>query len=132
MFISLMKPYTATTDNITVSVQPVFLDGQSNPLARRFVFAYFVRIENRGDQEVQLLHRHWLITDGHGDVKEVQGEGVVGLQPRIAPGAIHEYNSFAILETFEGSMEGSYRMVRPSGEEFDIAIPRFTLRAAAN
>ncbi|MBP1654625.1 MAG: Co2+/Mg2+ efflux protein ApaG [Bacteroidetes bacterium] len=127
-----MKLYTATTDNITVSVQPVFLDGQSNPLARRFVFAYFVRIENRGDQEVQLLHRHWLITDGHGDVKEVQGEGVVGLQPRIAPGAIHEYNSFAILETFEGSMEGSYRMVRPSGEEFDIAIPRFTLRAAAN
>jgi ApaG protein len=127
-----MRPYTATTENITVTVQPVFLDGQSSPLARRFVFAYFIRIENRGDQEVQLLSRHWLIMDGGGEVKEVRGDGVVGQQPRIAPGAVHEYNSFSILETFEGSMEGSYRMVRPSGEEFDVAIPRFTLRAAAN
>jgi ApaG protein len=127
-----MKTYTATTDNITVTVQPVFLDGQSSPLARRFVFAYFVRIENRSDEEVQLLHRHWLIMDGNGEVKEVRGEGVVGQQPRIAPGAAHEYNSFSILETFEGSMEGSYRMARPSGEQFDVAIPRFTLRASAN
>lgn len=127
-----MKAYTATTDNITVTVQPVFLDGQSNPLARRFVFAYFVRIENGSDEEVQLLQRHWLIMDGNGEVKEVRGEGVVGQQPTIAPGASHEYNSFSILETFEGSMEGSYRMARPSGEQFDVAIPRFTLRAAAN
>lgn len=127
-----MTAYKATTEDITVTVQPVFLDGQSNPLARRFVFAYFVRIENSGDQEVQLLHRHWLITDGNGETKEVRGSGVVGQQPRIAPGAAHEYNSFSILETFEGWMEGSYRMVRPSGEEFDVAIPRFTLRAAAN
>lgn len=127
-----MRTYTATTENITVTVQPVFMDGQSNPLAHRFVFAYFVRIENRSDQEVQLLHRHWLITDGNAEIQEVRGEGVVGQQPRIAPGATHEYNSFSILETFEGSMEGSYRMVRPSGEEFDVAIPRFTLRAAAN
>ena len=127
-----MRKYTATTDDITVTVQPVFLDGQSNLLARRFVFAYFVRIENRGDQEVQLLHRHWLIMDGNAEIKEVRGAGVVGQQPRIAPGAVHEYNSFSILETFEGSMEGSYRMARPSGEEFDVAIPRFTLRAAAN
>ena len=127
-----MRTYTATTENITVTVQPVFMDGQSNPLAHRFVFAYFVRIENRSDQEVQLLHRHWLITDGNAEIQEVRGDGVVGQQPRIAPGATHEYNSFSILETFEGSMEGSYRMVRPSGEEFDVAIPRFTLRAAAN
>jgi ApaG protein len=127
-----MKAYTATTDNITVTVQPVFLDGQSNPLARRFVFAYFVRIENGSDEEVQLLQRHWLIMDGNGEAKEVRGEGVVGQQPTIAPGASHEYNSFSILETFEGSMEGSYRMARPSGEQFDVAIPRFTLRAAAN
>lgn len=127
-----MRTYTATTDDITVTVQPLFLDGQSNPLARRFVFAYFVRIENRSDQEIQLLHRHWIIIDGTGDVKEVRGDGVVGQQPRIAPGAAHEYNSFSILESFEGSMEGSYRMVKASGEEFDVAIPRFTLRAAAN
>jgi len=127
-----MRTYTATTDDITVTVQPVFLDGQSNPLARRFVFAYFVRIENHGAQEVKLLQRHWLIMDGSGEVKEVRGDGVVGQQPTIPPGATHEYNSFSILETFEGSMEGSYRMVKPAGEEFDVAIPRFTLRAAAN
>jgi len=127
-----MRTYTATTDDITVTVQPVFLDGQSNPLARRFVFAYFVRIENHGAQEVKLLQRHWLIMDGSGEVKEVRGDGVVGQQPTIPPGATHEYNSFSILETFEGSMEGSYRMVKPTGEEFDVAIPRFTLRAAAN
>ncbi len=127
-----MRTYTATTDDITVTVQPVFLDGQSNPLARRFVFAYFVRIENHSAQEVKLLQRHWLIMDGSGEVKEVRGDGVVGQQPTIPPGATHEYNSFSILETFEGSMEGSYRMVKPAGEEFDVAIPRFTLRAAAN
>jgi ApaG protein len=127
-----MKTYTATTENITVSVQPVYLDGQSNALARRFVFAYVVRIQNHGDQEVQLLSRHWVITDGSGEVKEVRGDGVVGQQPRIPPGGTHEYNSFSVLETFEGSMEGTYRMLRLSGEEFDVTIPRFTLRAASN
>ena len=127
-----MKTYTATTQDITVTVQPVFLDGQSNPLARRFVFAYFVRIENRGEHEVQLLHRHWVIMDGNGETKEIRGEGVVGQQPRIQPGAFHEYNSFSILETFEGSMEGTYLMRRPNGEVFEVLIPRFALRAAAN
>jgi ApaG protein len=65
-------------------------------------------------------------------VKEVRGDGVVGQQPRIPPGGTHEYNSFSVLETFEGSMEGTYRMLRLSGEEFDVTIPRFTLRAASN
>ncbi|MCK5572313.1 MAG: Co2+/Mg2+ efflux protein ApaG [Bacteroidetes bacterium] len=127
-----MNPYVATTEDITVIVQPVYLDGQSDVLARRFVFAYFVRIENNGIDDVQLLRRQWFIRDSLGDVKEVEGEGVVGKQPLIPPGDAHEYNSYCILETFEGAMDGTYLMMRSNGEAFRVAIPRFTLRAAAN
>jgi len=124
--------YTATTEDITVTVQPLYLDGQSDPVARRFVFAYFVRIQNHGTEDIQLLRRHWYIHDGDGDTKEVKGEGVVGQQPTIGPGGVHEYNSYCVLETFEGAMEGTYQMVRPNGEVFDVTIPRFVLRAASN
>lgn len=127
-----MQTYTETTENITVSVRPIFLDGQSDPMSRKFVFAYFVRIENGGNEEVQLLRRHWFIHDGDSDAKEVEGEGVVGKQPVIPPGAAHEYSSFCVLETFEGFMEGTYTMVRPNGDRFKIVIPRFNLRAASN
>jgi ApaG protein len=127
-----MNPYVATTEDITVIVQPVYLDGQSDVLARRFVFAYFVRIENNGIDDVQLLRRQWFIRDSLGDVKEVEGEGVVGKQPLIPPGDAHEYNSYCILETFEGAMDGTYLMMRSNGEAFRVAIPRFTLRASAN
>ncbi|HTO95311.1 MAG TPA: Co2+/Mg2+ efflux protein ApaG [Bacteroidota bacterium] len=127
-----MTPYTATTDNIVVTVRPVYLDGQSNQIERKFVFAYFIRIENRSTESVQLLRRHWFITSGDGDVQEVEGEGVVGRQPVIPPGEAHEYNSFCVLRTFEGSMEGTYLMAREGGEQFNVTIPRFVLRAAAN
>ena len=124
--------YTATTADITIRVRPIYLDGQSDILARKFVFAYFVRIENHGADPVQLLRRHWFISHAGGRVEEVEGEGVVGKQPIIAPGEAHEYNSFCILETFEGSMEGTYLMQRGQGEYYRVAIPRFTLRAMAN
>jgi len=127
-----MSVFTKTTDDITVTVQPVYLDGQSDPMMRKFVFAYFVRIANNGPYQVQLMRRHWLIHDGHGDIKEVEGDGVVGKQPVIQPGRAHEYNSFCVLETFEGFMEGTYLMRRPGGDEFKAVIPRFTLRASAN
>lgn len=127
-----MQTYTATTENITVTVRPVYLDGQSNHLERKFVFAYFIRIENNSGDPVQLLRRHWFIADGNGDVQEVEGEGVIGRQPVIPPGGAHEYSSFSALETFEGSMEGTYLMEREGGEQFTVAIPRFVLRAAAN
>lgn len=127
-----MQTYTATTENITVTVRPVYLDGQSNHIERKFVFAYFIRIENNGGDPVQLLRRHWFIADGNGDVQEVEGEGVIGQQPVIPPGSAHEYSSFCVLETFEGSMEGTYLMERPGGEQFSATIPRFVLRAAAN
>jgi ApaG protein len=127
-----MQTYVATTDDITVSVRPVYLDGQSNHIERKFVFAYFIRIENNGGEEVQLLRRHWFITNSNGDVQEVEGEGVIGQQPVIPPGGAHEYSSFSVLETFEGSMTGTYLMERTGGEQFSVTIPRFVLRAASN
>lgn len=127
-----MNPYSATTEQIKISVRPVYLDTQSDPIVRKFVFAYFVRIENNGTGNVHLLRRHWFINHNGERVEEVEGEGVVGKQPTIAPGGVHEYNSFCILETFEGWMEGTYLMQREGGEYFRVTIPRFTLRAMAN
>jgi len=127
-----MTLYKSTTENITVKVRPVFLAGQSDVMIRKFVFAYFVRIENHSKERVQLLRRHWYIHDSTGELKEVEGEGVVGQTPIISPGKAYEYNSFCVLESFEGYMEGTYSMERANGELFDIKIPRFTLRAMAN
>ena len=127
-----MVAYDATTDEVTITVRPVYLDAPSDPLARRFVFAYFVRIENHGARDVQLLRRHWHIRDGGGRVQEVEGAGVVGQQPVIAPGGAHEYNSYCVLETFEGAMEGTYLMEREDGARFRARIPLFHLRARAN
>jgi ApaG protein len=127
-----MQIYVATTEGIKITVRPVYLDGQSDVLARKFVFAYFIRIENRTGERVQLLRRHWYIRHSSGRTEEVEGEGVVGKQPIIMAGEYHEYNSYCILETLEGSMEGTYLMQRASGELFRVTIPKFNLRAMAN
>jgi ApaG protein len=127
-----MNSYTATTEGIKVTVRPVFLDGQSDALQRKFVFAYFIRIENNRAEPVQLMRRHWFIKHSSGRIEEVEGEGVIGKQPIIAPGAFHEYNSFCILETLEGSMEGTYLMQREDGELLRVTVPKFTLRAMSN
>ncbi|MBM4167312.1 MAG: Co2+/Mg2+ efflux protein ApaG [Ignavibacteria bacterium] len=127
-----MTHYTATTEQITITVRPIYLAGQSDIIAHKFVFAYFVRIENHSEQPIQLLRRHWFIYDSSGDMKEVEGAGVVGMQPIILPGKAYEYNSFCILESFEGYMEGTYLFLRNNGEQFSTTIPRFTLRAMAN
>ena len=124
--------YAATTEGITIHVRPVYLSHESDVIERKFVFAYFVRIENHASESVQLLRRHWFINHGGGRVEEVEGEGVVGKQPVILAGGSHEYNSFCILDSFEGTMEGSYLMQRGSGEYFRVVIPRFALRAMAN
>lgn len=127
-----MIVYSAITEDIRVSVRPIYLDGQSDVMSKKFVFAYFVQIENLGTETVQLLRRHWSISHGEVRTEEVDGDGVVGTKPFIEGGDEHEYNSFCILETMEGSMEGSYDMKREDGSTFRVAIPRFTLRAAAN
>lgn len=127
-----MTHYAATTDDVTVSVHPVYLDDQSDVFARRFVFAYFVQIANAGETEVQLLQRHWQIHHGSGRTAEVEGEGVVGQQPVIGPGEAHGYNSFCVLEAMTGTMEGTYLMQRANGSRFRAQIPLFHLRARAN
>ena len=127
-----MVSYDATTETVTVSVRPAYLDGKSDVLEQQFVFAYFVRIENHGADEVQLLRRTWTITDADGHVQHVEGAGVVGRQPVIAAGEAHEYHSMCVLRTFEGTMEGTYLMQREAGSRFSARIPLFHLVALAN
>jgi ApaG protein len=127
-----MNLYTSTTEKIKITARPVYLEDQSDPIERKFVFAYFIHIENNSAEPVQLLRRHWIINHAGGRIEEVEGEGVVGKQPVIPPGGLHEYNSFCVLDTFEGSMEGTYLFQRGNGEYFRAIIPRFVLRAAAN
>ena len=127
-----MSTYTATTEGITVTAHPVYLDGQSDIIHKKFVFAYFIRIANNSGEPVQLMRRHWYIFDSQGETKQVEGDGVVGKQPLILPGQSHDYNSYCVLESFEGAMEGTYLMRRENGEELKVTIPRFVLRAAAN
>jgi len=112
---------------IDVHTHVVYLEEQSNPRERRFVFAYTIDIHNAGSVPAQLLTRHWLITDADGRIQEVHGDGVVGEQPHIGPGHTHTYSSAAIIETPVGTMEGRYGMVTEAGESFDAAIPVFRL-----
>lgn len=119
--------YSETTRDITVTVRPVFLEDQSKPVENRFVWAYFVRIENRGQQRVQLRSRYWRITDGLGRVQEVRGAGVVGEQPVLEPGQAYEYNSGTPLATPSGIMHGAYQMEGADGERFDVTVPAFSL-----
>jgi ApaG protein len=112
---------------IFVAVDTRYLEDQSDPEERRYVFAYTITIHNRGTVPARLLGRHWLITDANGKVQEVSGEGVVGEQPHLKPGQRFRYTSGAVLETPVGSMQGSYRMLADNGVRFDAPIPAFTL-----
>lgn len=119
--------YSKTTRGITVTVVPHFLEDQSEPSRGRYVWAYQVRIANEGGETVQLLTRHWKITDGNGRLHEVQGPGVVGEQPVLRPGESFEYTSGTPLSTPSGIMAGSYQMQVASGETFDAVVPAFSL-----
>jgi ApaG protein len=121
--------YTATTRAIKVTVQPRYLSDQSDPEKAHYVWAYHVRIENRGEVAVQLRSRHWKITDALGRCQEVKGRGVVGVTPRLEPGEVFEYASGTPLSTPSGFMGGTYQMVSDSDENFDIEIPTFSLDA---
>ena len=117
----------ATPYAIDVEVSPRFLSDQSEPEAGRYVFAYTIRIRNRGSIAVRLVARHWHITDGNGRVEEVHGEGVVGEQPWLDPGEDYEYTSGVVLETGDGAMQGRYDMVAADGTRFDAPIAPFLL-----
>ena len=121
--------YSEITSSIRVSVEPFYVADQSAPDEGRWVFGYRVRIENEGGESVQLLTRHWKITDGRGRVVEVKGEGVVGEQPLLEPGEAFQYTSGTPLPTPTGIMAGSYQMVTNTGERFDVTIPAFSLDA---
>ncbi len=117
----------ATTRGVRVTAFPEYLPNQSNPRGGLWVFAYHIRIENDGPDPVQLLSRHWVITDANGQVEEVRGPGVVGEQPLIGPGQQYQYSSGCPLPTSMGTMHGTYQMVTNRGELFDAAVGPFTL-----
>ena len=112
---------------IGIEVDTRYLEDESQPDARRYVFAYTIRIRNQGAVPAKLLGRHWIITDADGQVQEVDGDGVVGEQPHLAPGEAFQYTSGAVLETDLGVMRGSYRMLADDGTRFEAPIPAFTL-----
>lgn len=120
-------PYTATTRQIRISVNPVYLDAQSAPQDSHFVWAYHVTIENLGRETVQLRSRHWRITDARGELHEVRGPGVIGEQPVLEPGDTYEYTSGTPLTTPSAIMTGTYQMENERGESFDVEIPAFSL-----
>lgn len=122
---------SATTGGITVRAAPNFLAAQSEPARGRWFWSYHIRIENNGDEPVQLLTRHWKITDGRGTVNHVDGDGVVGEQPLLAPGDSHDYVSGCPLPTPTGRMEGHFRFIRADGGSFLADIPAFNLIAPA-
>jgi ApaG protein len=126
---SVPAMYQELTRSIQVSVEAFYVDDQSSPAHNRYVFGYRVQIANQGGETVQLLRRHWWITDARGRTVEVRGDGVVGKQPVLAPGEVFEYTSGAPLATSSGIMVGSYLMVTSSGEQFEVAIPAFSLDA---
>ena len=122
-------PFAETTRGITVRVSVSFLPEQSEPAKGRWFWAYHIRIENEGQTAAQLMTRRWEITDGRGAKSLVEGDGVVGDQPVVMPGASYDYVSGCPLTTPSGHMVGSYGMVAEDGSSFDVAIPKFSLTA---
>ena len=119
--------YSETTRAIRISVDTSYIDDQSEPDDFHYVWAYHIRIENNGDETVQLLRRNWHITDSKGRVQEVRGEGVVGEKPVLEPGEAYEYTSGTPLSTPSGFMVGSYQMVNEDGKRFSVSVPAFSL-----
>jgi ApaG protein len=118
---------TQSRYDITIDVEKTYVEQKSDPDHDRYVFAYTITIENTGSAAAQLITRHWLITDASGHVQEVRGEGVIGQQPRLAPGESFRYTSAAMLETPIGTMQGSYQMIADDGIEFDAPVSPFSL-----
>jgi ApaG protein len=116
-----------TTRGIRIQVESIYVEERSDPQESYFFFAYHVVISNVGHETAQLMSREWIITDSDGNVERVEGDGVVGEQPLLAPGQVFEYTSFCPLRTSMGSMQGSYLMRPAGGESFRAEIAPFTL-----
>jgi ApaG protein len=117
----------AVTEGVRVHVESQFLADQSDPSEESWVFAYTVTISNESSRTVQLRERHWVITDADGEVEEVRGPGVVGVQPVLRPGQAFRYTSGCRLKTSRGVMHGTYRMDVEGGDPFDAEIAPFLL-----
>jgi len=122
-----MSQFEETTEGITVRVESFYLEDQSEPSDDHYVWAYRVEVENNGEAVVQLLTRHWVITDSTGKTQEIRGDGVVGHQPVLEPGQSFEYTSGTPLATPSGFMSGSYQMIDDDGRQFDAIVPAFSL-----
>jgi ApaG protein len=127
--VNALFPYAETTHDVTVRVSVSFLPEQSMPDKGQWFWAYHVRVENGSDMAVQLMSRRWIIADGRGQRHVIEGEGVIGEQPVIAPGENYDYVSGCPLGTPTGSMQGAYIMIAEDGSSFEVAIPKFALTA---
>lgn len=119
--------FTKTTRQIKITATPQFMAEHSSPDEDHYVWAYTIQLENGGDTPVQLLSRHWKITDAQGLTQEVRGPGVIGEQPVLKPGEAFRYTSGTALGTASGVMLGEYEMVGPGGEHFEVEVPAFSL-----
>jgi ApaG protein len=119
--------FQAVTEDIKIEVEPQYIPDQSDPTQAYYFFSYRVRITNQSSTTVKLISRHWIITDGFGQIEEVEGPGVVGKQPTLKAGESFEYSSFCPLATPTGTMQGSYHMTNLAGREFEVSIPLFIL-----
>jgi ApaG protein len=119
--------FTKTTRHIKVTASPNFLAEHSEPHDGHYVWSYTIHLENFGDKQVQLLNRHWKITDAQGITQEVRGQGVIGEQPVLKPGDVFEYTSGTALKSPSGVMLGEYEMVTTDGERFEVEVPAFSL-----
>jgi ApaG protein len=120
-------PYEAETNNVCIRVRPAFVEEESSPEDDRFLWAYHVEIENRSRRTLQLMTRHWRITDSDGRIQHVDGAGVIGKQPVLRPGARFEYSSGCPLSTPSGMMQGAYRFEDETGASVEATIPLFAL-----
>lgn len=118
---------SSLVNKIRVDVETSYVDEQSDPNERRYVFSYTITIRNEGEVAARLLTRHWIITDANGKVQEARGDGVVGEQPHLKPGQGFRYSSGAVLETPVGAMQGTYEMIDDDGQRFDAPIRPFRL-----
>ncbi len=119
--------YRETTQGIQIDVEPQYVEAESKPEQGLYYFSYHVRIKNLGEAPARLLNRHWIITDGKGEVHEVAGPGVIGEQPTLEPGESFEYSSYCPLPTATGNMRGHYEMSDQSGTLYRVKIPLFFL-----
>ncbi|MCB0360336.1 MAG: Co2+/Mg2+ efflux protein ApaG [Bdellovibrionales bacterium] len=122
-----ISPYREMTDDIVVTVEPSYIEKQSDPSNGIYAFCYSVRLENLGPHSVQLLSRHWIVHSGGEQYTEILGDGVVGEQPVLHAGDMYSYSSWTVISDPIGEMYGSYTFSRKSGELFEVTIPLFDL-----